>query len=85
MGDSIIKIIVTLALAAIIIALLPNSPVQNYIAQLADNDTFNSVIGYVNWVIPFGKMLDVTAIWFAAIGAYYAIRWIGAQLDIFQK
>ena len=85
MGETIIKIIITLALAAAIIALLPNSPVMDYIAELSNNEMFNTTIGYVNWAIPFGKMLDITAIWFAAIGGYYAIRWIGAQLDLFQK
>ena len=85
MGESIIKIIVTLALAAVIIALLPNSPVQSYIAELSNNETFTSVLGYINWVIPFGKMMDITALWFAAIGGYYLIRWIGNQLDLFGK
>ena len=85
MGETIIKIIVTLALAAVIIALLPNSPVQSYIAELAENETFTDVLGNLNWFIPFGKMMDITALWFAAIGTYYLVRWIGNQLDLFGK
>lgn len=85
MGETIIKIIITLALAAVIIALLPNSPVTSYVAELANNTTFTNMLGYINWVIPFGKMLDITALWFAAIGSYYLIRWIGNQLDLFGK
>lgn len=78
MGETIVKIIVTLTLAAGIIAVLPESPFDDIIEEIG---AFQ-YLPQINWVIPFGKMMDVTAIWALALGVYYTVRWIGRQLDI---
>ena len=78
MGETIIKILVTVALAGIIIALLPASPIQGIISALDEIPW----IGEINWFVPVGRMAAVTAVWASVCLSYFAISWILRQLDI---
>ena len=59
-----------------LIQILPLSPFRSVIAE------FSSLpyLGYINWFIPVGDMLRITALWLAAITIYYlymvAMRWL---------
>lgn len=59
-----------------LLALFPGSPFNPFINQLAEMP----YLGYINWFIPIGAMLDVGAAWLVAIGIYYLYsvlaRWI---------
>lgn len=81
MFDTIVKILLTLAVAGILIAILPVSPFQAFLAELGTLP----YIGYFNWFFPVGKCLTVLAAWASCIGVYYAIAWILRQLDIVSK
>lgn len=76
--DTIVKILVTLAIATILVAILPVSPFQGFIEDL---ETL-PYIGYLNWLFPVGKCLSVLSAWAVCLGAYYAIAWILRQLNI---
>lgn len=78
MFDTIIKIILTLAVAGILIGLLPTSPFPSIIAELGDVP----YLGYLNWFFPVGTILGILSLWVTAIIAYYAVSWILRQLDI---
>ena len=78
MFDTIIKIILTLAVAGILFALLPVSPFQSLVAEIGEIP----YLGYISWVLPVGKMLKVLTIWATAVGAFYGISWILRQLGI---
>lgn len=62
-----------------IIKLLPSSPftgIQSYISNLSP------YMATLNWFLPVGLMLKITALWTGAIASYYiyavALRWIKA-------
>lgn len=78
MFDTIVKIILTLAVAGILIAILPVSPFVSVI------DSLEAIpyLSYVNWFIPVGRIITTLTAWAAAIGVYYAIAWILRQLEI---
>ena len=78
MFDTIVKILITLAVAGILIAILPASPFTGFIEAL---ETL-PYLGYVNWFIPVGRIITTLTAWGAAIAVYYAISWILRQLDI---
>lgn len=78
MFDTIVKIILTLAVAGILIGLLPESPFPALIAELEEVP----YLGYLNWFFPVGKILAVLSAWGTAIIGYYAVSWILRQLDI---
>lgn len=81
--DTIVKIVITIALAAVLIGILPASPFQTFINEITP--VVSPYIGYINWVFPVGKCLAVLTAWGVAIGAYYGIQWILKQLDIVSK
>lgn len=81
MFDTIVKILLTLAVAGILIAILPVSPFRSAIETIGELP----YIGYFNWFFPVGKCLTVLAAWAVCIGAYYAVAWILRQLDIVSK
>lgn len=60
------------------INLLPVSPFRNVINQLGELPA----LGWLNWFIPVGWIVDTMALWLTAITAYYAIsimlRWVKA-------
>lgn len=76
MPDTLVKILVTLAVSTILIAILPVSPFKDFI------DTIESLpyLGYLNWIFPVGRCLTLLSAWAVAIGGYYAISWILRQL-----
>ena len=67
MFDTIVKILLTLAVAGILIAILPISPFRAIIETVAELP----YLGYLNWFFPVGRC-----------GIYYGISWILRQLDI---
>lgn len=78
MFDTIVKILLTLAVAGILIAILPISPFQAVIQTLDELP----YLGYLNWFFPVGRCISVLTAWGVAIGVYYGISWILRQLDI---
>lgn len=78
MFDTIVKIILTLAVAGILIAILPISPFQSIVSTLEETP----YLGYLNWFFPVGRCITVLMAWASAIGIYYGISWILRQLDI---
>lgn len=81
--DTIVKIFLTIALAVVLIALLPASPFRGLIADITP--IVSPYIGYLNWVFPVGRCLTVLVAWATCIGIYYGIAWILRQLDIVSK
>ena len=76
--DVIVKILLTLAIAGILIAILPVSPFKAVVDTLAETP----YLGYLNWFFPVGRCLTVLASWGAAIIIFYGVSWILRQLDI---
>lgn len=60
----------------IVVGLLPKSPFADFIASWSPP----AFLGWLNWLLPVGQILSVTAIWLTAISAYYLVsivaRWI---------
>ena len=65
------------SIQGILMVLLPDSPFQ---FQLPEE--VQSILGYINWVIPFYMIGNTLMIWCAAILVYYAyqtiLRWVKA-------
>ena len=57
-------------------SLLPLSPFQQWISYLAGVP----YLGYINWFIPMGTIVNITFAWVTAIGTYYIysaiLRWL---------
>ena len=78
MGETIIKILVTVALAGVVIALLPSTPFTAIISNIDELPH----IGEINWLIPVGRIIGITMVWATTCVSYFAISWILRQLDI---
>ena len=78
MFDTIVKILLTLAVAGILIAILPVSPFQAVIESIGSTP----YLSYLNWFFPVGRCLTVLMAWASAIGLFYGIAWILRQLGI---
>ena len=76
--DTIVKIVLTLAVAGILIGLLPASPFPAIIEQIGQLP----MIGYINWFIPVGTFVGILTAWASAIAVFYGIAWILRQLGI---
>ena len=76
--DVIAKILFTIAVAAIIIAILPVSPFQGMIETLEETP----YLGYLNWFFPVGRCLTALVSWCTAIAVFYGVSWILRQLNI---
>lgn len=74
----VVKILLTLAIASILIAILPISPFKGFIDALGELP----YIGYLNWFFPVGRVLTTLSAWAVALGIWYGISWIFRQLDI---
>lgn len=65
------------SLLTFIVELLPQSPFQSF-----DMTWLKPYIGYLNWIIPFGRIIDTLILWLGCIACYYiysiALRWIKA-------
>lgn len=59
-----------------LIMVLPYSPFQPFITYLSSVP----YLGYINWFIPMGSIINITVTWTTAIGLYYLysiiMRWI---------
>lgn len=59
-----------------VLGLLPLSPFTDWIEYLSNVP----YLGYINWFIPMGTMVKITASWIGAIAVYYIysviLRWI---------
>lgn len=76
--DTIVKIVLTLAVAGILIGLLPPSPFPGIISQIEQLP----MIGYINWFFPVGQAVAILTAWGSAILVFYGISWILRQLGI---
>jgi len=60
------------------LSLLPQSPFKDIIWEINNSDG----IAYLNWFIPVGRILEIMALWLAAILTYYLgtiiLRWVKA-------
>ena len=56
-----------------LLGFLPDDPLD-LDKLLAVPKAVQDVLGYVNWLVPLGKMLAMVATWFAAIMLYQVIR-----------
>lgn len=82
--EPIVKIIVTLAIGAVIIALLPESPFPAMIEQFQASG-LSTYVGYINYFFPVGKCITALTVWATAMMIYYAYAWILRQFDIISK
>lgn len=61
-------------------AWLPISPFQRFIANWEGLSVIRQYIGYINWFVPIGTIIDILTIWLVAIGVFYGVmailRWI---------
>ncbi|MCM1305418.1 MAG: hypothetical protein NC306_15135 [Butyrivibrio sp.] len=59
-----------------LLSLFPGSPFAPFIDELGEMP----YLGYINWFIPIGAMLDIGAAWLTAVTVYYLYsvlaRWI---------
>lgn len=76
--ETIIKFMVTVALAAVLLALLPATPFTSILLLIGELP----YISYVAWFIPIGAIINVTAVWATTIGSYFLVSWALRQLDI---
>lgn len=76
--DTIVKILLTLAIGGLLIGLLPTSPFGDLIETIGELP----YLGYLNWFFPVGRCVAVGLTWGIAIGVYYGISWILRQLGI---
>lgn len=81
--DTIVKILLTVAIAGTLIALLPASPFQGLVSEITP--VVQPYVSVINWVFPVGKIVTILTGWATCLGAYYAIAWILRQLDIVSK
>lgn len=50
-----------------ILSILPDSPFKSI-----DLSFITPYLGYINWFLPFGRMLTVASVWLTAVLIYYA-------------
>lgn len=59
---------------------LPISPFQRWMASWDGFDVIRQYLGWVNWFVPISTILDIMAVWLAAIAIFYGVmailRWI---------
>lgn len=76
--ETIIKFIVTVALAAVLIALLPRTPFTSLLSMIGELP----YIEYVAWFLPVRSIVNVTLVWASTIASYFVVSWVLRQLDI---
>ena len=59
-----------------LLLLFPRSPFRSFIVSLEQLP----FLGYLNWFVPVGKMVEIGTAWLVAIGMYYLYsviaRWV---------
>lgn len=68
-------IVMGLALATVVLTLLPESPFQAFINSMESVDGLVN-LAFVNWFIPFGQMIAIGQAWLLCITVYYAYEYI---------
>lgn len=76
--ETIIKFIITVALATILLALLPSTPFTAMISAVGQLP----YIQYVAWFIPISEIISTTLIWVSTIFSYFLVSWALRQLDL---
>lgn len=60
------------------LSLLPQSPFQDIAFEIQNSDA----VGYLNWFLPIGRIMQIMGLWLAAILTYYLatiiLRWVKA-------
>lgn len=73
--EGIVNTVTTLLKSVLL--LLPRSPFADFIASWNPNSQY---IGWLNWFLPVGTLLSITAVWLGAVTAFYLVsivaRWI---------
>lgn len=58
---------------------LPVSPFLRFLAGWDGLSVIRQYMGYINWFIPIGTLIDIMVVWLAAIAIFYAVmailRW----------
>lgn len=61
-----------------IVSFLPDTPFKEI-----ETSAISGYMGNINWVIPVGTIIGITAVWVSAILMYYGysviLRWVKAQ------
>lgn len=53
-----------------VLSVLPDSPFRDLSVSLGD------WMGYINYFVPIGRMIQITAAYIAAVAIWYGVRWI---------
>lgn len=53
---------------------LPNSPFANL--NLDALGQFSLVMGWINYFVPVGAMLNILSVYLVSVGLWYVVRWI---------
>lgn len=72
MADSILDFFYGLVWDSI--DLLPDSPFQAGIMML-EASPFADVMGYINYFLPIGMMLNILTVYLVAVSAWYIVRY----------
>lgn len=63
-----------------ILSLFPDSP----FTAITRSAGVGQVLGWLNWVMPFGEMLSIMQAWLSCIAVYYCWMAIGRALGILE-
>lgn len=59
---------------------LPISPFQRFFANWDGLDLIRQYMGWINWFVPVGTIIEILTIWLTAIGVFYGVmailRWV---------
>lgn len=75
-SSPIVKIVLTIAMFTLLLAILPDTPFMQFLIQLNELPYLN----YLNWFVPVGRCLTVMTAWWTCVVVYYGISWILRQL-----
>lgn len=76
--ETIIKFIITVALAGVLLFLLPATPFTEIISIIGELP----YVSYIAWFLPIRGIVSVTTIWVSTIFSYFIVSWALRQLDI---
>lgn len=74
MTDFLIKLINS------ILTVFPHDPFQPFIAEISEN--ISPFLGYVNYYIPFGRLVIILHAWIACIAAFFAWQALARYLHL---
>ena len=69
-----------LSFLSYVVAALPRSPFTAFIEDVSHFP----FLGYANWFLPIGKMLEAGAAWLAAIALFYLYSMIARWIKLIQ-